>query len=304
VDRALRERQTVEFFDDRGGVLQKFDGLRERLFHPIALPLSTGGSADEPSALAVLLLDVTHLYEELELKRSVVATVSHQLKTPLTALRMSLHMLLDDALGDLNPRQSELVLAARDESERLVRIVNDLLDIDRIESGRAQMTLVPCDPVTLVRDAVDRSFAEARNRGISLTASAPPDLPRVPADRGRLAVVLDNLLSNALRFTEPGGAIRLEAEAIPAGVRFTVRDTGRGIPAEYLDKVFTPFFRAPGQHPSSGIGLGLAIVQETIRHHGGDVGVESEPGRGTAFWFTLPRVENDEPEPRIRKAVP
>jgi len=301
VDQSLKEKQTVEFFDERGGVLQKFDGLRERLFHPVVLPLSTSGLPDEPTALVALLLDVTQLHEQLELKRSVVATVSHQLKTPLTALRMSLHMLLDESLGELNPKQSDLVAAARDESERLVRIVNDLLDIDRIESGRAQMALQPNEPTALVREAVDRHFAEARNRGITLSASVPPDLPRVLADRGRIAFVFDNLLSNALRFTEPGGTIKLEAEAIAAGVRFVVRDSGPGIPSEYLDKVFTPFFRAPGQNPASGVGLGLTIVQETIRHHGGDVGVESAPGQGSLFWFTLPRIEHDEPGSVIRE---
>ncbi len=113
-----------------------------------------------------------------------------------------------------------------------------------------------------------------------MTSAIPPDLPRVLADGSRIALVLDNLLSNAFRYTDAGGSIRIEAEADPAGVRFLVRDTGRGIPREHLDKVFAPFFRAPGQDPTSGVGLGLAIVRETIRHHGGEVGVESEPGQG------------------------
>jgi len=289
VDRALTENQTVEYFENRGGVIQKFDGPEERLFHPVALPLSLGGSSDEPSALAVLILDVTHIYEQLELKRSVVATVSHQLKTPLTALRMSLHLLLDESQGELNPGQTELILAARDESERLVRIVNDLLDIDRIESGRAQMVLKSEDPAALIRATSDRHYSEARNQGIALTISIPPNLPRVMADRSRISLVFDNLLSNALRFTEPGGTIRIEAEAAEKFVRFAVRDTGRGIPPEYVSKVFTPFFRAPGQNPSSGVGLGLAIVRETVRHHGGTSGVNSDLGKETVVWFTLPQ---------------
>ncbi len=304
IDRAVAENRPAESKDGAAGFLQRFDGLTERLFHPVVLPLSISGGPEEPSGLAVLLLDVTHLHEQLELKRSVVATVSHQLKTPLTALRMSLHMLLDEALGDLNPKQSELLLAARDESERLVRIVNDLLDIDRIESGRAQMAFRPADPAALVRDAADRHFSEARDRGIALTASVPPDLPRVRADRSRIALVLDNLLSNAFRYTEAGGSIRIEAESIPAGVRFRVRDTGSGIPREHLDKVFSPFFRAPGQDPASGVGLGLAIVRETIRHHGGEVGVESEPGEGTSFWFTLPKAEGEVGGPKVEEVRP
>ncbi|MCX6559070.1 MAG: ATP-binding protein [Candidatus Aminicenantes bacterium] len=304
IDRAAAENRPAEPKDGTAGFLQRFDGLSERLFHPVVLPLSTAGGPDEPSGLAVLLLDVTHLHEQLELKRSVVATVSHQLKTPLTALRMSLHMLLDDSLGDLNPKQAELAIAARDESERLVRIVNDLLDIDRIESGRAQMAIQPVDPVSLVRDAADRHFFEARDRGVTLAASVPPDLPRVLADRGRIALVLDNLLSNAFRYTEAGGSIRIEAESDPVGVRFRVRDTGRGIPREHLDQVFAPFFRAPGQDPASGVGLGLAIVKETIRHHGGEVGVESEPGQGTMFWFTLPAAGGETEGPKVEAVRP
>jgi signal transduction histidine kinase len=302
VDQALTENRTVEYSEARGGILQKFDGSRERLFHPVVVPLPMSGGQEEPSALVILLLDVTHLHEQLELKRSVVATVSHQLKTPLTALRMSLHMLLDDSLGDLNPKQAELVLAARDESERLVRIVNDLLDIDRIESGRIQMAVLPEDPAALVRAAADRHFSQARDQGISLTTSVSPDLPRVLADRSRIALVLDNLLSNALRFTEPGGSVRLEAEAVASGVRFSVRDTGRGILPEHLGKVFTPFFRAPGQNPASGVGLGLAIVQETIQHLGGEVGVESDPGKETLFWFTLPAAAYRDEGSNVRKA--
>jgi len=303
VDRALAENRTVEYFENRGGVLQRFDGPDEKLYHPVAVPLSLSGSPDESSALAVLILDVTHIYEQLELKRSVVATVSHQLKTPLTAMRMSLHLLLDESQGDLNPRQTELVLAARDESERLVRIVNDLLDIDRIESGRAPMTLRPEDPGSLVRAAADRHFSQAQDQGVTLTFSTPPDLPRVLADRDRISLVFDNLLSNALRFTEAGGTIRIQAEAGKDAVRFAVRDSGRGIPSAYLPKVFSPFFRAPGQIPSSGVGLGLAIVSETIRHHGGTVGAESDPGRETIFWFTLPLAENGEP-PKTGKVLP
>ncbi|MDD8025131.1 MAG: ATP-binding protein [Acidobacteriota bacterium] len=304
IDRALAENRPAEPKVRGEDFLQRFDGLRERLFHPVVLPLSTGGGPEEPSGLAVLLLDVTDLHEQLELKRSVVATVSHQLKTPLTALRMSLHMLLDESLGDLNPKQAELALAARDESERLVRIVNDLLDIDRIESGRAQMTFRPTDPVSLIRDAADRHFSEAKDRGIALAASAPPDLPRVLADRSRIALVFDNLLSNAFRYTEAGGSIHIEAESDPAGVRFRVRDTGRGISPEYLDKIFSPFFRAPGQDPASGVGLGLAIVRETIRHHGGEVGVESEPGQGTLFWFTLPKTGGEADGPKVEEVRP
>ncbi len=303
IEKALADNRPAEAKGGPDEYLQRFDGLRERLFHPVVVPLAPAGGG-EASGLAVLLLDVTQLHEQLELKKSVVATVSHQLKTPLTALRMSLHMLLDESLGDLNPKQEELALAARDESERLVRIVNDLLDIDRIESGRAALSVQSLDPVGLVRAAADRHYAEARDRGLEMIVDAAPDLPPVLADQARIGLVFDNVLSNAFRFTGPGGTIRLAAEDGDLTVRFMVGDSGQGIPAEHLDKVFTPFFRGPGQDPASGVGLGLAIVRETVRRLGGEVGIQSEPGRGTTVWFTLPKAAAAGSAPEIRVVKP
>jgi signal transduction histidine kinase len=243
----------------------------------------------EISGTAIILKDVTSLREQQELKRSAVTTVSHQLRNPLTSIRMSVHLLLEETLGPLNARQTELLLAAREESERLTAIVEELLDLNRMESGKTLLDIEPVSPHAMVRDAVEPFLTEAKDKGIALTLTVPDDLPNVLGDSKRLQHVLANLLSNALRFTNPGGSVSVGAEAEPEMVKFAVNDTGRGIAAEHLGRLFEPFYRVPGQDRPTGVGLGLAIVKEIVKAHGGSVGVNSEPGKGSTFWFTLPQ---------------
>jgi signal transduction histidine kinase len=202
---------------------------------------------------------------------------------------MSVHLLLEETLGPLNVRQTELLLAAREESERLAAIVEELLDLNRMESGKTLLDIEPVSPHAMVRDAVEPFLTEAKDKGITLTLTVPDDLPNVLGDSKRLQHVLANLLSNALRFTNPGGSVSVRADAEPAMVRFTVTDSGRGIAAEHLGRLFEPFYRVPGQDRPTGVGLGLAIVKEIVKAHGGSVGVTSEPGKGSTFWFTLPQ---------------
>jgi len=141
----------------------------------------------------------------------------------------------------------------------------------------------------MVRDAVEPFLTEAKDKGVTLTMTVPDDLPNILGDSKRLQHVLANLLSNALRFTNPGGSVSVRAEAEPAMVRFAVTDSGRGIESEHLGRLFEPFYRVPGQDRPTGVGLGLAIVKEIVKAHSGSVGVTSEPGKGSTFWFTLPQ---------------
>jgi signal transduction histidine kinase len=274
--------------EEAGPCLQKFDGGRERFFEPAAFPILTAGR--ETSGFLFHLRDVTQLREQQELKQGVVSTVSHQLKTPLTSLRMSVHLLLQESLGPLNKRQAELLLAAREESDRLSRIIESLVEIERIEAGKAPFDVRPVPAASLARDAVDRFLAEAKDRGVSLENRVRPDLPDVLADRNSIQEVFANLLQNALRFTLPGGSVEVGAEAEAGVVRFFVRDTGRGIPADLLPHLFEEFVRGPGPDGSRGAGLGLAIVRKIVAAQGGTTGAESEENRGSKFWFTLPRA--------------
>ena len=289
VDRAM-EGRTAEFEAGRG-YFQQFIGGQEYFFQPSVHPISDGVRRGDPAGVAVILKDVTEVRQQAELKHGVVATVSHQLKTPLTSLRMSLHLLLDEKLGSLNARQTELALAARDESERLTAIMDDFLDLDRMEGGKAFLRLQTASPHALAREGMQPFLAEATAKGATIINAVPEDLPDVEADPSRIAHVFSNLLSNALRFLEPGGVVAMRGIGAKENVRFEVEDTGKGIPAEYLPRVFEPFFRVPGQEPSTGAGLGLAIVKDIVEAHGGTVGVQNAPSRGAIFWFTLPRAD-------------
>ena len=241
--------------------------------------------------MILVLKDVTQLRQQDEIKRGVVRTVSHQLNTPLTSVRMAIHLLLGEKVGALNEKQAELLTSAREDSDRLHEILNSLLDLSRFESGKAQMEFRALPPRSVVGEAVESFRRAAQDRGVALQADIPVDLPEVWADTTRIGHVFSNLLSNALNHTSPGGRISLAAEADEAWVRFRVSDTGEGIPAAFLSRVFEPFFRVPGRRNESGAGLGLAIVKEIVEAHGGTVGVQSSEGKGSSFTFTLRRVD-------------
>ena len=268
----------------RNGIIQHFAASQEYFFQPLALPV--------PAGTALILKDVTQVHEQLELKRSVIATVSHQLKTPLTSLRMSIYLLLEERVGNLNQQQSDLLFAARDESERLVHILDDLLDLNRIESGKAHLNIHPVAPALIGSESIEPFFRYARDHGVTLVNTIQERLPEVMADPERIHHVFANLLSNALRFTPPGGTVTVSAAEDQDAIRFSVADTGAGISAEHMKHLFEQFYRVPGQQAESGVGLGLTIVKEIVEAHGGTVSAESDPGKGSVFQFTLPVQEN------------
>jgi two-component system, NtrC family, sensor histidine kinase KinB len=285
--KALDEDRIVER-DPKNGYVQQFVDNREYFFQPMVVPIPVGPERREPTGVALILKDVTQIHEQQEMKRGVVSTVSHQLKTPLTSLRMSIHLLLEERIGPLNDKQIELLMAARDDSERLVGILNDLLDINRIESGKSRFALKPATPRALVRDAMEPFLVDAKDKGVTVANNVSDDLPEVMADAEKIRHVFANLLSNAFRFTAPGGSVTIRAEQEQDRVAFLVEDTGKGIPEEELKHLFEQFYRAPGQDDKSGAGLGLAIAKEIVRAHGGEVGAESVVGKGSTFHFTLP----------------
>jgi two-component system, NtrC family, sensor histidine kinase KinB len=287
VRKAQDEGRVIEG-DPKDACLQIFHDNHELFFSPIVVPIVEEADRQEISGTAVILNDVTSLREQQELKRSAVTTVSHQLRNPLTSIRMSVHLLLEENLGPLNSKQTELLLAAREESERLTSVVEELLELNRMETGKALLDIETLSPHDMVRDALELFQADARDKGITLDYAVADDLPNVTGDAKRLQHVLSNLVSNALRFTKPGGSVVVNADAEEQMVKFTVADTGTGIAPEHQSRLFEPFFRVPGQEKPSGVGLGLAIVREIVAALGGSVGVKSEPGNGSKFWFTLP----------------
>ncbi|MCX5857692.1 MAG: ATP-binding protein [Deltaproteobacteria bacterium] len=268
---------------------QKFVNLEERYFQPDAAPIND--HEGHLTGVILIMKDVTEQRRLEEMKSGLMSTVSHQLKTPLTSIRMAIHLILEEKVGPLTDKQTELLLAARDESDLLHRILSDLLDISRIESGRQQMVYRDVSPQTLILESLEPFHRAAQDGGVELKTKLPDDLPMVRVDTIQIGHVFANLLTNALRYTAPGGRITVSATAEEQAVRFYVSDTGSGIPHQFLQRIFEQFFRAPDQQTETGVGLGLAIAKEIVEAHGGNINVESQEGKGTTFSFTLKRAD-------------
>jgi signal transduction histidine kinase len=275
--------------EHNGTAIQHFDKGEERFFRPMVVPILDADK--QPSGAVMTLKGVTEQRHQDDLKRGVISTVSHQLKTPLTSMRMAIHLLLEEKVGPLTEKQAELLIAAREDSDRLHDILNNLLDISRIESGRVQMGFHSVSPREMAVQAVESFRTAAKDQGVALQLELPDDLPEVWADTTRITHVFGNLLSNALKHTPPGGKVTLSASAEEHGVTFSIADTGKGIPSHYLPRIFEQFFRVPDQGPQTGAGLGLAIVKEIVGAHGGTVSVDSIEGKGSTFSFALKRTD-------------
>jgi two-component system, NtrC family, sensor histidine kinase KinB len=240
---------------------------------------------------AIVLQDVTRFRLMDEVKTNLVSTVSHELKTPLSSVRMGLHLLLEEKIGALNPKQLELLLAAREDSERLLRMINDLLDLARLESGQTRQRFEIVSPGTLILNAAPdlKPLVEANDARLVTDTSA--ELPDVAVDLRQIGHVFSNLVANAARHSMPGEDIVLSAKPIGKSVRFSVLDHGPGIPKEFQSRIFERFFRIPGTEDSTGVGLGLAIAKEMVVSHGGSIGLQSTSGKGSEFYFDLPAVK-------------
>ena len=239
------------------------------------------------TGVTVVLQDVTRLVRFDELKNDLVATVAHEFRTPLTSLRMAIHMCAEEAAGPLTAPQADLMASARQDCERLQGIVDDILDLSRIQAGRIEIQAREVDPVALVRRAAREVDTSARAGSVELSVDGPPQSLEIHADPEQIGVVLDNLLGNAVRHTAPGGRVVARVRQADGGARFEVEDTGEGIPAQCQERIFERFFQVPGSR-RGGLGLGLYISREVVRAHGGEMGLTSEPAKGSTFWFTLP----------------
>jgi NtrC-family two-component system sensor histidine kinase KinB len=285
---ALRTGRTIQPSGEQR-VTQHFVNGEEHYFRPEAIPIL--GRDMQPTGIVLVLQDVTHEREQEELKRGVISTVSHQLKSPLTSIRMAIYLLLEEKIGSLTPKQTELLVAAREDSDRLHSILNNLLDISRIESGKVDMNFRKVSPHSMVFEALEPFQMDFKDRGVALGTELSDDLPEVWVDTARMNHVFANLLSNALRYTPPGGKVTVLGKADEEWVQFSVSDSGKGIPSQYLARIFEQFFRVPDQGAETGAGLGLAIVKEIVEAHGGTIKVESHLGEGSTFTFTLKRAD-------------
>jgi signal transduction histidine kinase/HAMP domain-containing protein len=244
---------------------------------------------------AIVLEDVTKLRLLDDVKSGLVATVSHELKTPLTSVRMALHVLNESTVGPLNERQAELLTTAMDDSERLLRTLNNLLDLARLEETAAALELESVPAGDLLKTAVSQTRELALANQLKLETDFPPELPSLPVDRQRINHVFTNFITNAIKHSPPGTTVLVRARLEDQFVRVSVIDQGPGVPTEHRPYVFEKFYRVPGQ-AKSGAGLGLAIAKEIAVAHQGHIGLKSEPGQNTEFFVDLPLQRKAEEE--------
>ena len=245
-----------------------------------------------PGGAVLVLHDVTRLKEVDRLKSEFVMAASHELRTPLTSIGMSIELLSENLQGSVSPRDRALLDTALEEVSRLRALVEDLLNLETIESGRIEMQFGPTR-IPEIFDHIAMIFSpQCAQKDVQILFEVPHDLPPAYADASKIAWVLTNLVSNALRYVQSGGTILLSARAYGARgssemLSVSVKDDGPGIPAEYQSSIFERFTQVPGR-ASTGSGLGLAISKEVVKAHGGAIWVDSKPGAGSTFTFTLP----------------
>jgi two-component system phosphate regulon sensor histidine kinase PhoR len=249
----------------------------------ITTPIIGGG---EWAALAVLH-DLTDVRRVEKVRRDFVANVSHELRTPLASIKSVIETLEGGALED-SAVARDFLSRADAEVDRLVQMVEELLELSRIESGELPLAQEPVEMAAVVADAVERLRPQAEKQGLSLTLDAAPDLPPVIGDAERLERVVVDLIHNAVKFTPAGGSVHVWAGLADGRVTVRVSDTGVGIAPEDLPRIFERFYKGGRGRGGGGTGLGLAVVKHVVEAHGGTVSVESEPGRGSTFSFSIP----------------
>jgi NtrC-family two-component system sensor histidine kinase KinB len=238
--------------------------------------------------VVLLLRDITRLRELDRLKSEFVMTASHELRTPLTSINMAVNLLRESAETKLTDQERALLEACHEDVQRLRALVNDLLDLSKIEAGKVELAFEPVQPRFLCDQALSVIKAQADSKGIELTLGVPQDLPEVTADPHKIVWVLVNLLANALRYTNAGGHISLRGERVGNQIHLSVTDDGEGIPFDLQPRIFEKFVQVKPSDSSGGSGLGLAICKEIVKAHRGAIWLESLPGKGSTFTFTLP----------------
>lgn len=257
----------------------------EKEIHNITIT-PTGEEKEINIGDVIILRNIT-LFKELDFaKTNFIATVSHELKTPIASIKLSLQLLENAKTGDMNDDQKQLVESIKDDSQRLLKITGELLNLSQLETGNIQLNIGKSNPHEIVQYAVEAVKVQADQKQIQLIVDANENLKNVKADAEKTGWVLINYLSNAIRYSSEKSTILIKLKEENNQMVFQVIDTGKGIEPRYKDKVFDKYFQIPGSQ-KSGTGLGLAISKEFIEAQNGSVGVESNLGLGSTFWFTL-----------------
>ncbi|HEY3310528.1 MAG TPA: ATP-binding protein [Anaerolineales bacterium] len=247
----------------------------------IAIPDEHGGGA------ILLVQDLTRIRRLETVRRDFISNVSHELRTPLASLKALTETLQEGALED-PPAAHRFLGRIQTEVDALTQMATELLELSRIESGQVPLERKPIQPAVLLISAADRMKMQAERAGVSLLVDPTASLPTIRADLPRLEQVLVNLIHNAIKFTPPGGEVDLKAVQVGNSVRFSVHDTGTGIPSDDLPRIFERFYRVDRSRSGGGTGLGLSIARHLVEAHMGKIWAESREGEGSTFYFTIP----------------
>jgi len=266
-----------------------FSGGKEQYFEKELVGISvapTGENERQQIGNVIILRNITS-FKELEFaKTNFMATISHELKTPISSIKMSLQLLAAKDVGTINEEQQQLITSIREDSDRLLKITGELLNLSQIETGNIKLIKQPSDPYTLISNAIEAVRKEADHHKVLVNSHAESNLPEISLDTDKTQWVLINLLINAIHYSLPGTSIIINLTREADKLRFEVTDKGKGIGEEYISRIFDRYFQVPGSS-KPGSGLGLAICKEFIEAQGGTIGVESIPELGSTFYFTL-----------------
>ena len=235
----------------------------------------------------IVLRNITPFHELNEAKTNFIATVSHELKTPISSIKMSAQLLADNRVSALNADQTELLKSITDDADRLLKITSELLNMSQAETGNIQLKLQPVQPEVIVENALQAVLFQAQHKNISITKNLPSKLSSVYADAEKTSWVLINFLTNAVKYSPESSVIEISISQKENKISFAVTDHGKGIEEKYLPKLFDRYFKVPGTYERSGTGLGLAISKEFIEAQGGTIQVKSILNEGSIFSFTL-----------------
>ncbi|MDP5200998.1 ATP-binding protein [Flavobacterium sp. DG2-3] len=285
--RSLILKETEE--NSKKQPLKIFANSKESYFEKeiLNITITPTGEEKEINIGDVIILRNITLFKELDFaKTNFIATVSHELKTPIASIKLSLQLLENTKTGEMNDDQKQLVESIKDDSQRLLKITGELLNLSQLETGNIQLNIEKSNPSKIADYAVEAVKVQADQKQIQLIIDADENLKDVKADSEKTGWVLINYLSNAIRYSSEKSTILIKLKEENNQIVFQVIDTGKGIEPRYKDKVFDKYFQIPGS-PKTGTGLGLAISKEFIEAQNGTVGVESNLGLGSTFWFAL-----------------
>lgn len=269
--------------------LKIFADGKESYFEKEILTISvvpTGEQTPQVIGHVIILRNITS-YKELDFaKTNFIATVSHELKTPISSIKMSSQLLENEKVGSLNPEQKNLVESINEDATRLLKITAELLNMTQVESGNIQLGILPAEPKKILEYAINANKTQAEERKIKFEIASPENISQVLADSEKTAWVLTNLISNAIRYSYENAIIYLTIKETENKIQFSVKDTGQGIAPQYISKIFERYFRVPGSQ-KDGTGLGLSISKEFIEAQGGAIKVQSDFGAGSIFTIEL-----------------